>query len=408
VTETVRIRSIAAGGDGVGTLPDGRTVFVPRTAPGDLVELDGVRLARSFARARIARLLEAGPGRATPACRHYERDDCGGCQLQHLDGETQRAARRHVVGDALRRIGHLDAGDPELEPSENDWEYRTKVTLASRGQRIGYHRLGDAGRVFELEHCPIARPELNRLWRALRSHRRSLPGNLDQLVLRVDRRGSCHAIVRTTGGDAWTRGKQLGKLLAGEGVPAVLWWEPADGAARTVFGANEAYPVMVFEQVHPAMGDRVRAHAVEELGEVGGRHVWDLYAGIGETTRALADRGASVESVEADPRAVRVAERAGEHSGVIRHVGRVEEWLRRLKPAELAIVNPPRTGLAAEVASKFSEAPVGRLVYVSCDAATLARDLSRLGPAYQIASIRAFDLFPQTAHIETVVSLARR
>lgn len=392
----------------MGTLPDGRTVFVPRSAPGDLVELGELRLARRFARGRVTRVLEAGPGRVTPPCPHYQADDCGSCQLQHLSSEAQRAVRSHLVGDALRRIGHFDEADPGLESSDSEWEYRTKLTLAARGGRIGYHRLGQPGKVFELERCPIARPELNRLWAAVRTQRRLLPRGLDQLVLRVDREGACHAIVRSSGGAAWTQGKQLGRKLAEAGITAVLWWEPAGGAVRTVYGAREAYPVMVFEQVHPAMGDRVRAHAVQQLGEIRGRHVWDLYAGIGETTRALAGLGATVESVEADPRAVRIAEAGGPTTGVTRIAAHLEQVIGRLRPPDAVILNPPRTGLAPEVASRLAELATSPIVYISCDPATLARDLSRLGDGYRIHSVRAFDLFPQTAHVETVVRLLRR
>src|SRR5262249_14019964 len=157
-----------------------------------------------------------------------------------------------------------------------EWDYRSKITLAAKGGRIGYHRLGEPGHLFELTHCPIARPELNRLWAGLRRHRALLPSRLEHLVLRVDREGGTHAIFRTASGDAWTRGTELGTALRRESIDAVLWWEPADGAPRTVFGSREAYPVMVFEQVHPVMGDRVRAHAVAELGELAGRHAWDL------------------------------------------------------------------------------------------------------------------------------------
>lgn len=408
VTEAVRIRAIAAGGDGVGMLEDGRTVFVPRSAPGDLVELTELRLARRFARARIARVLEAGRERIPAGCRHYSADDCGSCQLQHLSSAAQRSARRRLVGDALRRIGHLEMEDPPLEPSETEWEYRTKLTLAARGGRIGYHKLGQPGRVFELERCPIARPELNALWTALRAERRLFPAELEQVVLRVDREGVRHAILRTGPGNAWTRARELGAALDRAGVSAVLWWQPAEGAPRTVYGATAAYPVMVFEQVHPVMGDRARGYALAALGDLHGRHAWDLYAGIGETTRALVAAGASVESVEADPRAVQVAEARGPAAGVTRIASRVERVLERLRPADVIIVNPPRTGLGPAVNEGLCARPAARLVYLSCDPATLARDLSRLELTYRVDTARSFDLFPQTAHVETVVRLERR
>jgi 23S rRNA (uracil1939-C5)-methyltransferase len=213
---------------------------------------------------------------------------------------------------------------------------------------------------------------------------------------------------RTAPGDAWTQGGKLGAALERDGVAAVLWWEPADGAPRTVFGATEAYPVMVFEQVHPAMGDRARAHAVAELGELTGKHVWDLYAGIGETSRALADRGATVESVERDARAVRVAEAGKAAPGITRIAGQVESVIGRLKRPDAVVVNPPRTGLAESVGTQLGASGAARVVYVSCDPATLARDLTRLEQTYQVASLRAFDLFPQSAHVETVARLERR
>jgi 23S rRNA (uracil1939-C5)-methyltransferase len=169
-------------------------------------------------------------------------------------------------------------------------------------------------------------------------------------------------------------------------------------------GAGEAYPATVFEQVHPAMGDRVRAYAIGALGPVSGRHVWDLYAGIGETTAALAREGASVESVEADRRAVAEAERQGPVAR--RHAARVEHVLGELRPPDLVITNPPRTGMDARVPEALERLQPARVVYVSCDPATLARDLYRL-PGFGLADVRAFDLFPQTAHVETVAILER-
>jgi 23S rRNA (uracil1939-C5)-methyltransferase len=160
----------------------------------------------------------------------------------------------------------------------------------------------------------------------------------------------------------------------------------------------------VFEQVHPAVGDKVRAFALAALGEVRGRHVWDLYAGIGETTSALILAGASVESVESDPRAVAEAEARG--PAAERHVGRVERMLGRLRRPGLVITNPPRTGMDERVAAELERIPPKRIVYISCDPATLARDLTRM-PSFRLVTAVAFDLFPQTAHVETVAVLDR-
>jgi 23S rRNA (uracil1939-C5)-methyltransferase len=324
------------------------------------------------------------------------------------DRAAQREAKARIVSDALTRIGGFAVPPISVEPSDREWEYRAKVSLAVKGRQIGYHRIGRPDQVFDLVHCDIARPELSRLWTALRSHRRLLPASAERVTLRVDRAGGLHAIIQVLGAQVWDRAKELGRALAAAGTPAILWWQPEGGAARAVAGAAEPYPAMVFEQVHPEMGDRVRAAAVEALGDVAGRHVWDLYAGIGETTRALAERGATVTSVEVDRRAVALAEARGPGIGVRRVAGHVEAELDALDPADAVIVNPPRTGLGEAVTERLSARAPLRLVYVSCDPATLARDLARLEPTYRMTAVRAFDLFPQTAHVETLVEASRR
>jgi len=401
----VRIQRLAAGGDGVGRLADGRVVFVPRTAPDELVELRDVRPARRFARARAARIVEPSPDRVEPRCGHYTADDCGGCQLQHLALPAQRAARRAFVGDALRRLARLDVADPELEPAALDFEYRTKLTLAAGpgARRIGLHPLDRPDVVFELERCHLAAGALMDLWAILRERRTLLPAGLDRLVLRLDRSGARHLIAKVRGTVVWTRAAQLGRELARSGVPSVLWWHPEGGVARVVAGRSEGAPAPVFEQVHPAMGDRVRAFALEQLGPVAGARVWDLYAGIGETTAALAAAGARVESVERDPRAVAHADAGG--PAARRHAGAAEAIVDRLDAPDLVVTNPPRTGMDAAVTAAIAARRPRRVLYISCDPATLARDLVRLGPGFRLTEARAFDLFPQTAHVETVAVL---
>jgi 23S rRNA (uracil1939-C5)-methyltransferase len=405
----VRILRLAAGGDGVGRLEDGRTVFVPRSAPGDLVELTQVREYRRFARARVARVLEPAADRVAPPCPHYVEDDCGGCQLQHLDAAAQRSARRTFVGDALRRIAKLPADDPELVPAPQEFDYRTKITLAvdEGGARIGLHPLDRPDRAFELIRCHITTPELMSLWSELGEIRRvlprSLPRSLRQLVLRLDREGGRHVVLVTAPDERWN-GHELQRELEARGVGATLWLQPEGGEAMAVAGAHQPYPATVFEQVHPAMGDRVRAHAIAALGEVAGVHVWDLYAGVGETTAALVRAGASVESVESDPRAVAEAEARG--PAAERRAGKAEHVVGRLRRPDLVITNPPRTGMDERVTAGLVQAAPRRVVYVSCDPATLARDLTRL-PGFRSGSVTAFDLFPQTAHVETVAVLDR-
>lgn len=405
-----RILRLAAGGDGIGHLPDGRTVFVPRSAPGDVVDLARIREHRRYARARIGRLVESSPLRTDPACPHYVRDDCGGCQLQHLSGDAQRTARRAFVGDALRRIGGLDVADPELEPAPSDWEYRTKLTLHADGARIGLHPVDQPAAVFDLEVCLITAPSLLALWREVRARRHLLPRRLRHVVLRLDRSGGLHLVVETAGAAPWPHADELHAALEHAGLRATLWLRPEEGAPRVRCGSTEAFPATVFEQVHPAMGDRVRTHALGLLGEVAGQSIWDLYAGIGDTTRALVARGAAVSSVESDRRAVVYAEGRSDPRGPgqARWVAaRAEDAITALPRADQVVTNPPRTGMDARVTEALEAGGARRIVYIACDPATLARDIRRL-PSYRLAQVRAFDLFPQTAHVESVALLERR
>ncbi len=403
----VRILRLAAGGDGVGRLDDGRTVFVPRTAPGDLAALSGVRTYPRFARARLERLIESGPDRVEPRCPHYTADECGGCQLQHLSIRAQLDARRSFVGDALRRLAKLEVDDPEIEPSEQEFGYRTKLTLAATPTgRIGLHRYQRPDEVFDLEWCHITSTPLMELWQVIRANRKLLPSGLEQVVLRLDRSGGRHLVVRVGAGGAWPRARELAAELEGAGVAATLWWQSGDERARVVAGAPSTTPhASVFEQVHPSMADRVRTFALAQVDPIRGRPVWDLYAGTGETTARLVATGAEVESVELDPRAVEYAELIGPRAA--RHTGLAEELVGRLRAPEVVVTNPPRTGMEERVTREIARRAPELVVYISCDPATLARDIARLGSGYRLAGVRAFDLFPQTAHVETVAVLRR-
>jgi len=409
MTERVGIERIAAGGDGVGHLEDGRVVFVPRTAPGDVVTLKGLRLSRRFARARLDQILEPGPDRIEPRCPHYVEDSCGGCQLQHLTTGAQLAARRSFVGDALRRLARLDVPDPEIEPAGSQFGYRTKLTLAATpgARRIGLHPLGQAQDIFELRRCHIAGELLMELWTAIRTVKSLLPAGLDRLVLRLDRSGGRHLVANVGGSTVWTRAKHLASELEQRKAPATLWWHPEGGVARIVAGpgGSNGPPMTAFEQVHPAMGDRVRRFAISRLGPLANQRVWDLYAGIGETTALLVEERAEVESVERDPRAVAHADSTGPRA--IRHAGSAEIVMSRLKDADLVVTNPPRTGMDPAVTNAIAAGSARRMVYVSCDPGTLARDIGMLGSRFTLAELRSFDMFPQTAHVETVAVLDR-
>jgi 23S rRNA (uracil1939-C5)-methyltransferase len=409
VSDVVAITAIAAGGEGVGRLADGRAVFVARTAPGERVRLrEGVKLHKSFARGEVAEIVAPGTGRVTAPCPHYVQDRCGGCQLQHVAYDGQLAAKRAIVGDALRRIAKLDVADPEIVEAVEEWRYRSKVSLAVEGGRgrskaIGFHPYDRPGRVFPLVDCHIADFRLMALWREIKLRLELLPPRLTRLTLRLDREGRRHVIAEA-GGEPWRDAERLRAAVPG-GADVICWWQPVDGAARVVAGPATGFPATAFEQVNPEMGAIARAWAVEQLGDVRGAVVWDLYGGIGDTAVLLAGRGAQVVSVDADEQAIDWARRRATPAAVRFIAGKAEDVLPTLPEPSGVVVNPPRAGLHWNVTLRLTGQPVTRLIYVSCDPATLARDLHRLSATYDVMAVRAFDLFPQTAHVETVAVL---
>lgn len=403
----VSIARISAGGDGVGRLPDGMVVFVPRTAPGDEAEIEILEARKRYAHAQVVRLVRSGAARVEPPCPHYTGDRCGGCQLQHLALPAQLEAKRSIIGDALRRIARRDLPDPEVIPAPDPWRYRTKITLAVAGERIGLHRYDAPGRVFPLGDCRITRESLMRVWSRVREHRVQLPEALDELVLREDRDGGLH-LVATGGTEPWDAGP-LARAVGIDGM--VYWWRPRGGAARVVTGGQTGFPALAFEQVHPELAARIRADLMEAMGEVGGKTVWDLYGGVGDTARLLAQHGARVFSVDRDRTAIAWARgRARTGEEITWFAGLVEETLHRLPAPDAVVVNPPRSGLAPRVCATLQawgeSRPEARLCYVSCDPATLARDLNRL-TALTLVRVRGYDLFPQTSHVEILAVLDR-
>jgi 23S rRNA (uracil1939-C5)-methyltransferase len=401
---TVTIDRIAAGGDGVGRHPDGRVVFVPRTSPGDVAQVEEVQSKPRFLRARLVTVESPGADRIAPRCPHYVADGCGGCQLQHLAPAAQLAVKRTVVGDALRRIGKMAVDDPQIREPTDGWRYRSKITLAVRetphGRVIGLHRYGEPGMIFGLEDCLITSERVMDLWRAVQPHADLLPSGIEALILRQDRDGGLHVVAKGGGGAQWKATELASRL-----DPSVsLWWQPSGGAARVMCGPETGFPALAFDQSNAALAGDIRESAVEALGELEDAVVWDLYGGVGDTAGLLAARGARVWSVDSDRTAQEWAARSAS-SRITFIRGLVEQSLDRLPDPDAVVVNPPRSGLLPAVVSGLGswgeQGPGATLAYISCDPATLARDLRAL-PGFAIRRLMAYDLFPQTSHVETL------
>jgi len=403
----ITIDRIAAGGEGVGRMPDGRVAFVSRTSPGDVVEVEEVQTKPRYVRARALAVKVPGADRVEPECVHYTRERCGGCQLQHVSVEGQLRAKQRIVGDALRRIAGLDVEDPEIVPSPRAWRYRSKIRLTARhtakGTVIGLHREDRPGVVFPPDDCLITNHRVMDLWAKVREQLPLLPGEVQSVALKEDREGGLHLIAG--GGEEPWNAEPLARALGEAGLSC--WWQPETGAPRVVAGPETGFPALAFEQSNPDVAKTIRHDAVAGLGDLAGAVVWDLYGGVGDTARMLAAAGATAWSVDADRSAKEWARRR-EVDGMNHVTGRVESVLPRLPEPDAVIVNPPRAGLAAVVSRNLEQwagaHPGGRLGYISCDPATLARDLGRMA-SFSVRRVVAYDLFPQTSHVETLAVL---
>jgi len=400
----VAIDSIAAGGDGVGRA-DGRVVFVPRSAPGDLAR---VRLEEKgrFARGEIIEVLRAAGERVDPPCPHYTRDRCGGCQLQHLSYDAQLAAKGKIIVETLARIGKRTVTLGDVRPSARPWRYRRKLTLAMRWRResgwiAGLHPYDAPDAVFALGDCPITDERVVDIWKAILAESRLFP-RVPRLrgAVRLLDEGASFVL---EGGRHWNEGRAL--LDAVPELRAV-WWAPEESRPRLVAQRDErATTGASFAQVNVAVGEALHDHVVARVASYSPASVVDAYAGTGDTAVRFAQSGARVTAIELDRDAAEfAATRLSAPSRSVR--GKVEDHIAAALPADVVVVNPPRSGVDARVAEALQQAaPAPRaVIYVSCDPATLARDLTRM-PRYRVASTIAFDMFPQTAHVETVCEL---
>jgi len=325
--------------------------------------------------------------------------------LQHVRYDAQLEAKRLIIRDSLARIGRRQVEPPDIEPSEEQWRYRRKLTLAMRRNRngswtIGLHPFDDPVTVFQLADCPITDERVLTIWREVMEARRHFPV-ADELRASVRLLDDGAAVVME-GGNAWPD-----RVAFFEAVPSAtaLWWRPAHRARSLVASRGAPGAGASFAQVNAAMGARLHDFVLDRARDYKPATVLDAYAGSGATAVRLARSGARVTAVEADRDAsARCASELPEGSRAI--AARVEDVIAELLPVDLVLVNPPRTGLHERVTAELQSAQQTprAIIYVSCDPPTLARDLARL-PRYRVASLRAFDMFPQTAHIETVCKL---
>jgi 23S rRNA (uracil1939-C5)-methyltransferase len=417
----VRFERLAAGGDAVGRL-GGKVVFTPLAAPGDLALVEIAEERRSWCRGRLARLLEPSPERVAPTCPAF--GVCGGCAWQHVAYPAQLAAKRAIVDDALRRIGRLEAppaADTLPSPRVLGYRHRARLHAARGAGGAGFGFLRRASHeAVALERCPVLHPGLEPLLAALAAAARRHP---DFFARCADARAdtdyegrTVRLALRRSDGTALAPPPEVAAFLRsrwGEGAELLLGPDPGRPLA---LGPGALAPMTTgetFTQVNLEQNLALVGIAMDLAAPADGEEVLDLCCGLGNLALPAAARGAAVLGVDLDPEAVRQGEENARRLGLAAAFRRdaAEHAVRDLAAAGrrfgLVMLNPPRTG-AREAAAAIPALGASRVLLVSCDPATLARDAALLAAGgYLPAAVRPVDLFPQTPHVETVALLRR-
>lgn len=384
-TVEVLIERILPGGLGLAHA-DGRTLLVALAAPGDRVRASIERVHGRVAFASISEIVSPSPLRVEPPCPYFGR--CGGCDFQHLAYEAQLAAKVEIIRDCLRRITQIDFKEEiPIKGSPNAWRYRSRAQWQHDPQqmRLGYFERG-SHRVCDVAACPVLVPELQTTLESLREQMKegSLPSGVAEF-----------------------------EAVAGDDGPSLappVAYHPTRQVSRRIGEHLYRFSAEGFFQINHELLEPLIVAATREAE---GDTAIDLYCGAGLFTLPLAQRFKRVYGVEAHATAISFARLNLEGAGldnVILEAIRVSDWLsdnsERLAPVDFVLLDPPRAGAEDNAINGILALHPQRIAYVSCDPATLARDLKGLiAGGYTLDSIAAFDMFPQTHHVETVVHL---
>ncbi|PYU36203.1 MAG: 23S rRNA (uracil(1939)-C(5))-methyltransferase RlmD [Acidobacteria bacterium] len=424
----IKIEKLVYGGEGLGH-HDGHTVFVPFVLPDEVVSVRPTDQKKKFVRGRVEQVVTPSPQRASPPCRHFT--VCGGCHYQHIPYQAQLQYKAEILRETLGRIGRVEWGGPIETHASPPFGYRNraqwKVRPAGPGGKtaIGYFQSGSST-LCAVEECPILSPRLTETLAALRDliAQGKLPSTLGEVEVFADSADqktllnasfesfdAPPAILAQTLRDALP---SLETILLQETRrehfeligPGFVHYQVAESRYRV--GHLSFFQVNRF-----LMEELVRAVVPNEQGGL----ALDLFAGVGLFTLPLARRFARVVGVESDLAAARDLQANIDAAKVnAQHVNATVESLlgRWEERPDFAVLDPPRAGVSGPALVRLVQIAPARITYLSCDPATLARDLSTLtggagaAGAYEITALHLFDVFPQTFHIESLVALRRR
>jgi len=371
----VAIEKLVYGGDGLARA-DGRVVLIPFVLPGERVRARVTKTSGSFVRAEALEILTPAAARETAACPYFRR--CGGCHYQHMLYSEELIAKAAILREALRRIGKIEFPGEIGVVSGEPWNYRNRIQLHIAKGRAGYFQ-ADSRRLCPIEECPIASPALNE---AIRTLHKLLP-----------RLGPREITLELFTNEAEIQVSPPNRIFDSIGGPAPLDYAGLQVSRHSFFQVNRFL-----------IGDLVET----VLDGATGGTAFDLYAGAGLFSRALAARFGAVTAVESGASShhdsVANAQRGGTPWEAVHSP--VEPFLAECAiTPDLIVADPPRAGLGPNVVRDLLRLRPPQLTLVSCDPSTLARDLAQLLAAYSIRKMTLVDLFPRTAHMETVVHL---
>jgi len=424
----LNVHALDAGGHGIARNPEGKVVFVEGALGGETVDAQIVRSKPKFDVARTLVVLKDSSGRRPPPCPYYA--DCGGCAIQHADARTQVAAKQRWLEDCFERIGKV-APETMLAPIYGEeWGYRRRARLSVRyvqkkgGAMVGF-RERKSTYVTDMRGCLVLPPHVSALIPGLRelvgrlSIRERLPqievavgdesvvlvfrhllplNNEDQALLR--------AFADASSVQVWLqpRGQDSAALFHPVSAPGLFYTLPE-------FGLRIAFLPTDFTQVNHEVNRLLVSRAVRLLDPQPGERIGDLFCGLGNFSLPLATRGAQVIGIEASKALVERARQNALANGLtvqFEAANLFEPNLAPLGPFDKLLLDPPREG-AIEVVKSLPEAWPRRIVYVSCDAATLARDAGVLvnNKGFRLAAAGVVNMFPHTAHVESIALFER-
>ena len=437
---TVTIEGYGEGGMGVARI-DGRVVFVHGALRGEKCRVLILKTLKSVAFAKVLEVIEPSSERITPDCPYFPR--CGGCTYRHIRYEEELRLKKQRVQDNLSRIGGSDVTVEEILGARDTLRYRNKAQYpVSKDGAVGFYR-ARTHEVIECEHCLLVKPEADAAAEALREYMQSCRvagfdektgrGLVRHLYIRSNAAGESLVCVLVNG-DKLPKEDRLVTLLR-DACPKctgiVLGTNTKKGNVilgdryRTLWGSDRLEDTLCdktfrlsvpsFYQVNRVQAERLYAKAIEFAGLTGQETVLDLYCGAGTITLALSDHAKKVLGAEIVPEAIDDARENAARNGVKNaeffcgDASDVAKKLARenLRP-DVITVDPPRKGLAADVVESIAEMQPGRVVYVSCDSATMARDVKRLADlGYTAQRACAVDMFPRADHVETICLLSK-